>query len=71
MKKKHFTEEQIICARKEYEAGVRMEYICRLLGISTGTFYNRRIKYGRMEVNVTKRLRERKLENTKLKKLLA
>jgi putative transposase len=38
--KKRYTEEQIIKAIKDHEAGVTVDDICRRLGISTGTFYN-------------------------------
>jgi len=38
--KKRFTEEQIIKAIKQYEAGTKTEEICRQLGVSNGTFYN-------------------------------
>ena len=69
--KKRYTEEQIIKALKEYEAGSKVEDICRSLGVSTGTFYNWRSKYGGLEVNEAKRLRELESENGKLKKLLA
>ena len=71
MKKKRFTEEQIIGALKEHESGMRVDDICRRLGISNGTFYNWRSKYGGLEVNEAKRLRELESENAKLKKLLA
>jgi putative transposase len=69
--KKRYTEEQIIRSLKEYEAGTRAEELCRRLGISNGTFYNWRSKYGGLEVNEAKRLRELESENNKLKKLLA
>ena len=36
--KKRYTEEQIIKAIKEYEAGAKVKDICRQLSISTGTF---------------------------------
>ena len=36
--KKRFTEEQIIGAIKEHEAGAKAEDICRRLGISHGMF---------------------------------
>lgn len=45
MKKKRYSEEQIIKAIKEHEAGIKVEDICRDLGISNGTFYNWRSKY--------------------------
>ena len=69
--KKRYTEEQIIKAIKEYEGGIKAEELCRRLGISMGTFYNWRSKYGGLEVNEAKRLRELESENNKLKKLLA
>ncbi len=70
MKKRH-SEEQIIKAIKEHEAGARVDDICRRMGISNGAFYNWRSKYAGMEVNEAKRLRELEAENSKLKKLLA
>lgn len=69
--KKRFTEEQIIGAIKEHEAGAKAEDICRRLGISNGTFYNWRAKFAGLEVNEAKRMRELDAENNKLKKLLA
>ena len=71
MKKKRYSEEQIINAIKEHEADNKEEDICRNLGISNGTFYNWRSKYAGLEVNEAKRLRELESENNKLKKLLA
>lgn len=71
MKKKRFTEEQIIGAIKEHESGVKVDDICRRLNISTGTFYNWRSKYAGLEVNEAKRLKDLEAENNKLKKLLA
>lgn len=71
MKKKRFTEEQIIKALKEHESGCKVDDICRRYGIAQGTFYNWRSKYGGMEVNEAKRLRELESENGKLKVLLA
>ena len=69
--KKRYTEEQIIKVLKEHESGGKVDDICRRMGISTGTFYNWRSKFGGMEVNEAKRLRVLESENTKLKKLLA
>ena len=71
MKKKRFTEEQIIGAVKEHETGAKVDDICRRVGIASATFYNWRSKYGGLEVNEAKRLRELEGENAKLKKLLA
>ena len=49
--KKRYSEEQIIKALKEDEAGAKVEDICRRLGVSNGTLYNWRNKYTGMEVN--------------------
>ena len=69
--KKRYSEEQIIKAIKQHEAGNKVQDICRELGISDGTFYNWRSKYAGMEVNEAKRMKELESENAKLKKLLA
>jgi putative transposase len=69
--KKRYTDEQIIKAIKEHEAGAKVDDICRDLGISNGTFYNWRSKFADMEVNEAKHLRELETENNKLKRLLA
>ena len=69
--KKRYSEEQIIKAIKQHEAGAKVDDICRSLSISSGTFYNWRSKYAGLEVNEAKRLRELESENGKLKKLLA
>ena len=68
--KKRYSDEQIIKAIKEHEAGAKVEDICRNLGISNGTFYNWRSKFAGMEVSEAKRLRELESENNKLKRLL-
>lgn len=62
--KKRYTEEQIIRAIKEHEAGAKVDDICRNLGISNGTFYNWRSKYAGLEVNEAKRLRDLEAENS-------
>lgn len=69
--KKRYTEEQIIKAIKQHEAGTKVEDLCREMGISVGTFYNWRSKYAGLEVNEAKRLKELEAENNKLKKMLA
>lgn len=50
MKKKRYTEEQIIGAIKSHQAGEKVADICRRLGIAEGTFYNWRSKFGGLEV---------------------
>ncbi len=71
MKKTRFTEEQIVGALKQAEAGMKVAEVCRQIGVSQHTFYYWRRKYGGLEVNEAKRLRELEAENAKLKKLVA
>ncbi len=71
MKKKRFSEEQIIAVLKEAEAGAKSVELCRKHGISETTFYNWKAKYAGMTVSEARRLKELEQENTKLKKLLA
>ena len=71
MKRKRFTEEQIIAVLKEHEAGAKTADLARKHGISEATFYNWKAKYGGMNVSEAKRLRALEDENAKLKKLLA
>lgn len=71
MKRKRYTEEQIIGILKEHEAGVSAQDLIRKHGIANGTFYRWKSKFGGMEVSEAKRLRELEAENARLKKLLA
>ena len=71
MKRIRFTEEQIIGALKEAEAGAKTADLAREHGISEATFYNWKAKYGGLEVSEAKRLRALEDENAKLKRLLA
>ena len=45
MKRKRYTEEQIIYALKQAEAGVKASEICRTMGVSEQTFYTWKRKY--------------------------
>lgn len=71
MKKSRYTETQIIAMLKEHESGKRVVDICRENGISQATFFNWKGKYGGLEINELKRLRELEEENTRLKKMYA
>ncbi len=71
MKKKRFSEEQILGYLKAAEAGTPIPELCRKHGFSDASFYTWRKKYGGMSVSEAKRLRELEAENGKLKKLLA
>ncbi|WP_156941773.1 IS3 family transposase [Aminobacter sp. J41] len=71
MKRKRFSEEQIIGVLREHESGAKAADLARKHGVSEATLYNWKAKYGGMEVSDAKRLRSLEEENTKLKKLLA
>ena len=71
MKRKRFTEEQIIGILKEHELGAKTADLCRKHGISEATFYNWKSKFGGMDVSESKRLKGLEAENAKLKRLLA
>src|SRR5439155_15481869 len=71
MKRKRFTEEQVIGILKEHELGAKTAEVCRKHGISEATFYKWKSKYGGLDVSEAKRLKALEEENAKLKKLLA
>ena len=71
MKKSRYTEEQVITAVKQMEAGRKAAELARELGVSEATLYAWKSKYGGMEVNDAKRLRDLEQENARLKKLVA
>ncbi len=71
MKRRRFTEEQIIGVLKEAEAGKKVEDICREQGISKVTFYEWRKKYSGMTVSDAKKLKALEEENRKLKRIVA
>lgn len=71
MKKTRFSEEQIVAALKEAEAGVSVKELSRRIGVSDATIYHWKAKYGGLEVNEARRLRQLEEENGRLKKIVA
>ena len=71
MRKKKFTEHQIIKVLKQVEGGRTAAEVCREYGISQGTYYNWKSKYGGMEASDIKRLNDLKAENRRLKQMFA
>lgn len=71
MKRKRFTEGQIIAVLREHEAGAKAADLARKHGVCEATLYNWKAKYGGMDVSDAKRLKALEDENAKLKKLLA
>ena len=71
MKKTKFTEAQIVFALRQAENGVKVEEVCRKLGISDATFYNWKKRYGGLGVTELRKLKQLEEENSQLKKLVA
>src|SRR5579862_2773346 len=71
MKKGKHTEEQIIGVLKQVEAGRTVKEVARELGVSEATIYTWKSKYGGMEVNEARRLKELEDENRRLKHMVA
>ena len=70
MRKRLYTEEQIIKVLREQETGSKVPELCRKYGISEQTFYRWRSKYGGMSVSEAKRLKALEEENQRLKQIV-
>lgn len=71
MKAKRHTEAEIFNILKEAESGVPVATVIHQHGISRGTFYQWKSRYGGMDVNELKRLKQLEEENRKLKQMFA
>lgn len=71
MRKSKFTEEQIAFALRQAENGIKVEEVCRKLGVTEQTFYRWKKKYGGLGVAELRRLKQLEEENRQLKKLVA
>lgn len=75
MKKTRHTPEQIIRMLRQAEAklatGSTVPQVAKDLGISEATFHRWKTRYGGMNPQEVKRLRELEKENARLKRLLA
>lgn len=71
MKKTKHSEEKMIAAVKQLEAGRSVKELARELGVTDQTLYNWRSKYSGMDVSDAKRLRALEEENRRLKTMVA
>ena len=70
--KKIYSDEQIVGFVREAEkTEVTISEFCRQQGFNEGTFYKWKKRFGSMQVQEVKRLRELESENARLKRLLA
>lgn len=71
MKRKTYSEAQIVKILNEAEAGVPVAELSRQYGFSQSAYYKWKAKYGGMDVSQLKRLKELEEENQKLKQMYA
>ena len=71
MKRSRFTDEQIVHALRQVEAGMPAVEMCRKLGVTEQTFYRWKRKFAGLGVAELRRLREVEDENRRLKQLVA
>ena len=71
MRQSKFTEEQIVALLREAEKGEKsIQALAKERGITEQTFYRWRKKYGGVETQDLKRMRELEKENARLKRIV-
>ncbi len=71
MKRKRYTEPQIVFALQQAEAGTGVGEICRKMGVAEQTFYRWKRRYAGLGVSEIRRLRQVEDENRRLRQLVA
>lgn len=71
MKKKRFSEAQIVAVLQEGQAGMPIADLCRKHRVGESTYYKWKSKYGGMSVTELKRLRQLEKEHQRLKQMYA
>ena len=70
MKRKKFSEAQVIAILKAAEAGRKPDDLAREYGMSVGTFYAWNAKFGAISINDAQRLQALEEQNRQLKRLV-
>jgi putative transposase len=68
---KRYGEEQIFSILREVETGTSVLEICRKYGVSENTVYRWKSKYGDMNQEQLRQLKQLEAENARLKKIVA
>jgi len=70
MRRKQFSEDQIVRILEEFEQGKSVEELCREYNVARSTIYMWRKKYGGIDKPMLKKLKELQKENNRLKKIV-
>jgi putative transposase len=71
MPRKGHSEEEIVRALRQAEAGQKVSDICREMGVSQQAFYSWKRRYAGLALSELRELRQLREENRKLKTLVA
>ncbi len=71
MTRKTFSDEQMVYALRQAEAGTPVVEVCRRTGITEQTFYRWKRKFAGLGVAELRRLRQVEAENRRLKQVVA
>jgi putative transposase len=71
MKKKKYSDAQIMRILKQAESGVPVSELCREHGMSSASFYKWRSKFGGMDASMISEMKALAEENRRLKRMYA
>jgi putative transposase len=71
MPRKGHSEEKIVYALRQVEAGKKVNEVCREMGVSPQAFYSWKRRYAGLGLSELRELRQLREENRKLKTLVA
>jgi len=71
MKKKKYSDAQIMVILKQAESGVPVSDLCREHGMSSASFYKWRAKFGGMDASMISEMKALAEENRRLKRMYA